>query len=88
MPSTITRSLSLRNRFFSAGGIRKPLCCRAAYGGGRDVFRGGIAKCIVYVEVRFGARERPVVGFGSIAMETRDGSWGIAGSVGTLLMHN
>jgi hypothetical protein len=50
MPSTTKRSLSLRNRFFSAGGIRKPLCCcRAAYGGGRDVFRGGMAKCIVCV---------------------------------------
>jgi hypothetical protein len=43
--------LSLRKRFRSAGGNRKPLCCRAAYGGGRDVFRGGIAKCIVWVVV-------------------------------------
>jgi hypothetical protein len=47
MPNTTNRNLSLRNKFFSAGGIRKPFCCLAAYGGGRDVFLGGRAKCIV-----------------------------------------
>lgn len=50
MPITINRSLSRRKRFFSAGGNWNPVCCRAAYGGGRDVFRGGMAKCIVWVE--------------------------------------
>ena len=49
-PNTTSRSLSFRNKFFSAGGNWNPLCCRAAYGGGRDVFRGGMAKCIVWVE--------------------------------------
>lgn len=63
MATTITRSLSRRNRFFSAGGNRRPLCCRAAYGGGRDVFRGGIAKCIVVVRVG-AARERPLLDIG------------------------
>jgi len=46
MPTTTNRSLSLRNKFLSAGGIGRELLVRAAYGGGRDVFRGGIAKCI------------------------------------------
>jgi hypothetical protein len=38
----------LRSRFLSAGGIAIPLLWFRAYGGGRDVFRGGMAKCIVY----------------------------------------
>ena len=43
----IHRALSLRSRFFSAGGTAIDLWFRATYGGGRDVFRGGMAKCIV-----------------------------------------
>jgi len=58
MPTTINRSLSRRRRFFSAGGMGNELWLRAAYGGGRDVFRGGMAKCIVWrvAEVRTGVR--------------------------------
>lgn len=53
MPMTTTRILSLRKRFLSAGGMPMEVWLRAAYGGGREVFRGGIAKCIVCgVEVR------------------------------------
>lgn len=51
MPTTTIRSLSLRNRFFNAGGSAIELWFRAAYGGGREVFRGGIAKCMVWEDV-------------------------------------
>jgi len=75
MPRMARRSLSLRRRFFSAGGILKPLCCcRAAYGGGRDVFRGGIAKCIVCVVCLGEANCEEVIV--RVDCETRDGSWG------------
>ena len=47
IPRTMVRSLSLRSRFLSAGGIGMEVWFRAAYGGGRDVFRGGRAKCMV-----------------------------------------
>ena len=48
-PPAINRPALLLSRFLSAGGIAiPPLWFRAAYGGGRDVFLGGIAKCIVY----------------------------------------
>ena len=45
--TAIHRALSLRNMFLSAGGTPSELLLRAAYGGGRDVFRGGMAKCIL-----------------------------------------
>jgi hypothetical protein len=52
-PPTINRPALLRTRFLSAGGIAiPPLWLRAAYGGGRDVFLGGMAKCMVCVSVR------------------------------------
>lgn len=48
MPPTINRPALLRRRFLSAGGSAiPPLWLRAAYGGGRDVFLGGMAKCMV-----------------------------------------
>jgi hypothetical protein len=49
MTKTTRRNLSLRMRFLSAGGIAIEAWFLAAYGGGRDVFRGGIAKCIVRI---------------------------------------
>jgi hypothetical protein len=47
MPPASNRPALLRSRFLSAGGIAIPLWFLATYGGGREVFRGGMAKCIV-----------------------------------------
>lgn len=68
MPITTTLSLSLRSRFLSAGGIGiEPPDFRASYGGGRDVLRGGMAKCMLGVETGQGGQKRRV--------QTRDRSW-------------
>jgi hypothetical protein len=85
--STTFGSLSLRNMFFSAGGNRTPDCCRAAYGGGRDVFRGGMAKCIV-CGGWWAARERPLKISKRTDVQTRDGSGRtIGGSRRSLGLH-
>lgn len=42
----INRLFSFRTKFLSAGGMGREPLGRAAYGGGRDVLRGGMAKCI------------------------------------------
>ena len=47
IPPAISRPSLLRSKFLRAGGIAIPLWFLATYGGGRDVFRGGMAKCIV-----------------------------------------
>jgi hypothetical protein len=55
---TTTRNLSLRSRLRNAYGTdRPPRDWRAAYGGGRDVLRGGIAKCITPLCAAKAARE-------------------------------
>lgn len=76
IPRITKRSLSFRSDFFSAGGSRRPVCCLAAYGGGREVFRGGMAKCMLRVSCLRTRKRR----FGRIVMANcqakRNEGWG------------
>lgn len=49
MPPANSRPALLLSRFLSAGGMGSPPWLLASYGGGREVFRGGMARCMVEV---------------------------------------